>query len=93
MTDRPHLYLVPYRAPTVKQRVRAKVKRMPKPDGTLQCSECGGRAVLSIYGGVMVKNGKRSRGTVIIKDVCAICWKRGVTVDMKPDPPPPKQVT
>ncbi|MAB96936.1 MAG: hypothetical protein CMK71_02555 [Pseudomonadaceae bacterium] len=92
MTDKPHLTLVPYKAPTYKQRVRAKIKAMPKPDGMLFCPFCGGRGVLSITAGVIIKDGKRQRGTSIIKDVCADCWKHDRIHFMTAGNPPPEAV-
>ncbi len=65
---------------------------MPRPDGMLQCTYCGGRTVITAQNGVIIKNGRRTKGTVIVKDVCADCWKQGRVIAMKPDPDPPKIV-
>lgn len=39
----------------------------------LQCPECGGRAVCKVENGVIVKNGRKQRGALIVENVCDIC--------------------
>ena len=76
------LRVVPPAEPDSNEKVRQRVRAMPKPDGTLQCNRCGGRTVLNTENGVIVKNGRKQRGTKIDTDVCANCWKLGITVPM-----------
>lgn len=76
------LHLVPPTEPSAAERVRQRIRRMDRPDGTLQCNRCGGRSVAKIEAGVIVAAGKRYRGTVIHKDICAECYKRGLIVPM-----------
>lgn len=67
------LKLVPKRDAEPAEAVRTRIKRMAKPDGMLQCPHCGGRATCRIEHGVVIANGKRQRGTVTDKDICATC--------------------
>lgn len=76
------LYIVPPAAPDEKEKTRRRIRRMDRPDGLLQCNRCGGRAAATIEAGASVHNGRRTRGTVIHKDVCAECYKRGLIVPM-----------
>lgn len=82
----PTLHLVPPAAPTPAEEMRERIKKMPRPDGMLQCKRCGGRLVLNTAAGVVIENGRRKfRGTVIDKDVCGDCWKLGIIVPMVPE--------
>jgi len=76
------LIVVPSSEPTEKQKVIIRVKKLPKPDGMLQCNLCGGRTSLTIKYGVVVKNGRKCGGTIIEKDICASCWKDGIKSQM-----------
>jgi hypothetical protein len=58
----------------------------------LYCPVCLGRALAIIEGGTIIKDGKRKRGTILEKDICAICYQKGQTVQMVQDPDPPKSV-
>jgi hypothetical protein len=78
------LHLVPPAEPTPREKVVQRVKSAPRPDGMLQCNRCGSRTVLNTENGVIVKNGRRQRGTRIDKDVCADCWKQGIHSPMRP---------
>jgi hypothetical protein len=78
------LKLVPASEPTPAERVTLRVKKMPRPDGLLQCPRCGCRTVLNTQNGVVIKDGRRRPGTKIDEDVCAECWKRGVHSSMLP---------
>jgi hypothetical protein len=78
------LRLVPPSEPSAKERVLQRVRKTPKPDGTLQCNRCGSRTVLNTENGVAVKNGRRQPGTKIDIDVCADCYKRGIYSPMIP---------
>lgn len=51
----------------------------------MQCNRCGSRTMLTVEAGAVILNGKKTGGTVIAKDVCAECWKRGITVPMIPE--------
>lgn len=46
--------------------------------------------MLTTVNGVEIKNGRKTRGTVIDKDVCADCWKRDVFSPMLPEIKPVK---
>jgi hypothetical protein len=83
VADAPKLHVVPAVKPTAKEQTALRIKRMPRPDGLLQCNRCGSRTVLNTENGVTVKNGRRRAGTKIDKDVCADCYKRGVIVPMQ----------
>lgn len=78
------LSLVPPRDPSAAERVRLRLKAQ-RIDGMLQCARCGCRTVLNTEAGVLVRNGRRVRGTVIDRDVCAECWRRGAVVPMAPE--------
>jgi len=51
---------------------------MDGPPGILQCNRCGGRAVATIRAGVTTWG----RGTVVHKNICALCYQRGLIVPM-----------
>ena len=78
------LHLVPPSQPSPKQAVIERIKKMPRPDGMWQCNRCGSRLVMTTEAGVMTKNGRKQGGTVIDKDVCAECWRRGIDSPMRP---------
>jgi hypothetical protein len=82
--------LVPQSAPDAKEAVRLRIKRMPRPDGMLQCNRCGCRVSLTTVAGAIVKNGRKQGGTVLKKDVCAECWRQGIFVSMLPELQPVK---
>ena len=50
-----------------------------------QCNRCGSRASMTLESGVLTLNGRKQGGTVIEKDICALCWKQGVVVQMRPE--------
>ena len=78
------LKIVPPSLPTGKQAVVERIKRHPKPDGMWQCNRCGSRASMTLESGVLTRNGRKQGGTVIEKDICALCWKQGIVVSMRP---------
>lgn len=84
------LKIVPPTEPDAKERVRQRIKRMPRPDGMLQCNRCGCRVSLTTVSGAIVKDGRKQGGTVLTKDVCAECWRRGILVSMLPELKPVK---
>lgn len=79
------LKLVPKVDPSPTEAVRQRVKTMQRRDGALQCNRCGCRTSLTLVNGAIVKKGRKQGGTVIEKDICAECWKRGDVVSMLPD--------
>lgn len=80
---------VPPSKPTPAEKVILQVKKMPRPDGMIQCAKCGSRMLLtSTISGAYIQNGRRTGGTVIDKDVCADCYKRGVWSPMLPEVKP-----
>lgn len=84
------LQLVQPTQPDPAEAVRQRVKRMVRPDGMLQCNRCGCRTSLTTVNGTVVINGRKRRGTVIDEDVCAECWRRGITSLMMPELVPVK---
>lgn len=84
------LKLVPKTNPGVAEVVRQRVKRMARPDGILQCNRCGCRTSLTTINGQAILHGRKTGGTVIDKDVCAECWKRGICSPMLPELKPIK---
>jgi len=78
------LKIVPKTDPSPKEKVKKRVRRMARPDGMLQCNRCGGRVVMTATAGVVIKNGRKTGGTVIEKDVCAICYKQDIFSPMMP---------
>lgn len=79
------LKLVPKSDPPPKEKVAQRIKRMARPDGMLQCERCGGRTTMTAMHGVSIVKGRKSGGTVVEKDVCAECWKRGIFSSMLPE--------
>jgi hypothetical protein len=73
----PRLTLIPQTpAPdTPAQRVRDRVKKMPKPAHMAQCPRCGGREFLTTKTGVLVKAGKPTGGTPNL--ICVHCLTKG----------------
>lgn len=73
----PRLTLIPGTpAPdTPAQRVRERVKKMPKPADMAQCPRCGGREFLTTKTGVLLKAGKATGGTPNL--ICVHCLARG----------------
>lgn len=63
---------------TPAQRVRERVKKMPKPADMAQCPRCGGREFLTTKTGVLLKGGKPSGGTPNM--ICVTCLTRGERV-------------
>lgn len=78
------LKLVPKTNPPPKEKVVQRIKA-DRPDGMLQCNRCGCRTSLTTVTGAVVKNGRKQGGTVIDKDVCAECWRRGIFSPMMPE--------
>lgn len=84
------LKIVPKTDPPEKEKLRQRVKRMARPDGMLQCNRCGSRTIMTTVNGVFIKNGRKTGGTVIEKDVCYDCHKRGIFSPMLPELKPIK---
>lgn len=84
------LKLVPKTNPSAAEEVRQRVKRMARPDGAMQCNRCGCRTSLTTINGQVIRHGRKTGGTVIDKDVCAECWKRGIYSPMLPELKPIK---
>lgn len=82
------LRLVPPSEPTPAEKVIQRIKRVQRPDGLLQCNRCGSRTVLNTEAGVIVKDGRRRKGTPIKEDVCADCDARGIYSPMQAGPKP-----
>ncbi|PAA14394.1 hypothetical protein [Pseudomonas fragi] len=80
MTDKPKLHLIQGTlAPdTPAEKVRKRVRAMPKPPTMVQCHRCGGREVIETRIGMLMKNGKPTGGTK--KMICVGCLLRGERV-------------
>lgn len=57
------------------ERVRKRVRAMPKPAELIQCRRCGGREVIEAKIGMVLKDGRPSGGTKVL--LCAGCHRRG----------------
>ena len=80
MTDKPKLHLIQGTlAPdTPAEKVRKRVRAMPKPPTMVQCHRCGGREVIETKIGVLMKNGKPMGGTKTM--ICVGCLLAGKRV-------------
>ena len=72
------LKLVPAAEPTPVEKVRQRVRAMPRPEYLLQCPRCGGREMIETKIGMVMRNSKPAGGTKQI--VCASCFMRGERV-------------
>ncbi len=81
----PKLSIVPPSEPSPAEKVRQRIRGMDRPDGILQCPRCGCRASATVTAGSRIVNGRREAGTVIAKDVCDECRKRGIHSPMLPE--------
>jgi hypothetical protein len=79
------LKLVPKADPPPAEKVRRRIRRFARPDGALMCNRCGSQTVMTATSGVIIKNGRKTGGTVIEKDVCAICYRKGIFSPMMPE--------
>jgi hypothetical protein len=79
------LKLVPAVAPSGKAQVTERIKKMPRPDGALQCNRCGSRTSATIINGARVENGRVQGGTEIHRHVCFDCIRQGIYSPMLPD--------
>lgn len=79
------LALVPPSKPDPRQAVIENIKARPRIDGQWQCNRCGCRTSLTTENGVMTRKGRKQGGTIIVKDVCSECWKRGINSPMRPE--------
>lgn len=80
MTDKPKLHLIQGTpAPdTPVERVRKRVRAMPKPAAMVQCHRCGGREVIETKIGMLMKDGRATGGTKTL--ICVGCLLTGVRV-------------
>ncbi|PLC06400.1 hypothetical protein CY658_05025 [Variovorax sp. RO1] len=74
----PRLKLVPATEPSLAEKVRQRVRAMPRPAAVLQCNRCGGREMIETKTGMLFKDGKASGGTKQI--LCAACLLKGERV-------------
>ena len=63
---------------TPAERVRKRVRALPKPATMIQCHRCGGREVIETKVGMLFKNGRAQGGTRTI--LCATCHRQGERV-------------
>lgn len=80
MTDKPKLHLIQGTlAPdTPAEKVRKRVRAMPKPPTMVQRHRCGGREVIETKIGVLMKSGKPTGGTKTM--ICVGCLLNGERV-------------
>ncbi|MBB1599490.1 hypothetical protein [Variovorax sp. UMC13] len=74
----PRLKLVPPAEPSPAEKVRQRVKAMPRPASLIQCPRCGGREMIETKTGMLFSGGKASGGTKQI--LCAACLLKGERV-------------
>lgn len=79
------LKLVPPTVPDRKTAIIERIKALPRPDGIYQCPRCGCRSMVTETTGAVTKDGKKHGGKITAKDVCAECYKRGITSPMAPE--------
>jgi hypothetical protein len=72
------LELVPPAEPSPAEKVRQRVKAMPKPEYVLQCPRCGCRTFKVEVTGAMLKSGKVTGGTK--EHICSACDRKGERV-------------
>ena len=82
---RASLRLVPETEPGPMEKLRQRIKKMPRPEGMLQCHRCGRRARVAVVSGAFVRNGRKQERTVIAKEQRAECWQRGIFSSMLPE--------
>ncbi|AMG36255.1 hypothetical protein [Achromobacter xylosoxidans] len=78
------LHLVPDApkpAETEKDRIRKRIKALPKPQDMIQCPRCGGREVIETRIGVFETARTWKGGTKAL--LCALCFMRGERVVLK----------
>ena len=80
----PKLTIVRSSEPTEKEKLTLRRKKIPKPDGMIQCNRCGGRTILNTVTGSFIKNGRKQGGTKCDKDVCYDCHMQGIFSPMLP---------
>lgn len=74
----PRLKLVPAAAASPAEKVRQRVRAMPKPAALLQCNRCGGREMIETKIGMLFSGGQASGGTK--QTLCAACLLKGERV-------------
>jgi hypothetical protein len=80
----PKLTIVPPSEPTEKEKIYLRLKKMPRPDGMIQCNRCGGRTIMNTVNGAFIKNGRKQGGTKCHKDICYHCHMQGIFSPMMP---------
>lgn len=73
----PKLSAVPPSAPPSSEKLRQRIKAMPKPAAMLEC-RCGSREFIELKSGVEYVDGKARGGTKAL--ACANCWRNGERV-------------
>lgn len=63
---------------TQTERVRKRVRAMPKPAAMIQCHRCGGREVVEARVGMTIKKGRAKGGTKVL--LCSACLSHGERV-------------
>ena len=71
------LILVQPSDPPEREKLRQRIKALPKPGKLLEC-RCGGREFIKARSGVMLKDGKASGGKDVL--LCVFCLARGERV-------------
>ena len=83
-----HLTLVPPTEPDPKQSIVERIKRPMRQPGSIQCSKCGGRTIMTTVTGSWIDEiGKYRRGTVTDDRICYHCHMQGIWSPMISEPP------
>lgn len=69
--------IVPPADPPEREKLRQRIKAMPKPAKLLEC-RCGGREFIKAKSGVMLKDGKATGGKDVL--LCVFCLAKGERV-------------
>lgn len=72
------LKLVPQTEPSPAEKVRQRVKALPRPEHLLQCPRCACRTMKVEVTGAMLKGGKVTGGTK--QYICSMCDRKGERV-------------
>lgn len=73
-----HLKIVRTEPLPAKAAVKRRVRKTARPGALIQCHRCGGREVIEVKSGVLLKDGKPTGGTKIL--LCSACYMRGERV-------------
>jgi hypothetical protein len=80
------LSIVGKRAPSRREAALLRPKEMDAPEGTMTCPRCGSHSSLNVYSNRVMnpETKKVSRGTVLYRDICAVCFGDNLVIAMSP---------